>query len=134
MKANISQWDAIHSGLRNRKSKVQKLELSDFSENDENFYKCFKMLPLVSKVELRNIEMSSSLWDKLYMAFSFDEVKTTEISLADILINEDNMKQLAGIAAKIPSVIFNNIEVVRKSKNLYTSMINCLNCLIAFLQ
>ena len=92
------------------------------------------MLPLVSKVELRNIEMSSSLWDKLYMAFSFDEVKTTEISLADILINEDNMKQLAGIAAKIPSVIFNNIEVVRKSKNLYTSMINCLNCLIAFLQ
>ena len=128
LRADIKQWDAIQSGFRNRKIKVENLGLSDinFAKADDNFYMCFKLLPFILKIELSNLEMTGDLWDKLFVAFSNDEIKTKDVILNDISINEDNMKQIAFFTAKIQNVVFNNIEVLRKDENFWNSMLNCI--------
>ena len=121
--ASEEDWESIAVALRFSDPKlVETIQL--VGTPLDQILPSIPALVLVRRVELTKLELSSSLWVAFEQALHSDDCMLKEISLLDVVIKDDTLKDMAACLARVEQLEFSNLDLEDEGARLWQEMLD----------
>ena len=121
--ASEEDWESIAVALRFSDPKL--VETIQFVGTPlDQVLPSIPALVLVRRVELTKLELSSYSWVAFEQALHSDDCMLKEISLLDVVIKDDTLKDMAACLARVEELEFSNLDLEDEGARLWQEMLD----------